>query len=110
MRIAVAGKGGSGKTTISGTLARSLADEGHRVLAVDADPNPNLILTLGMPPEQYDHVRALPHGLLEHRDVDGTRTAVLTRPIDDVIGEFAVDTASGIQLLAMGPPRSAGGG
>lgn len=110
MRVAVAGKGGSGKTTISGTLARALADEGHRVLAVDADPNPNLALTLGVPRERYDETGSLPHGLLEHRDVDGTRTAVLTRPVDDVISEFATDTPSGIQLLAMGPPRSAGGG
>lgn len=110
MRIAVAGKGGSGKTTISGTLARSLAQDGQRVLAVDADPNPNLALTLGVPRERYDDARALPHGLLEHREIDGTRTAVLTRPVDAVIGEFATETPSGIQLLAMGPPRSAGGG
>ena len=39
MRIAIAGKGGSGKTTISGTLARLLAQAGRQVVAVDADTN-----------------------------------------------------------------------
>ena len=37
MKIAVAGKGGAGKTTISGTLARALARAGHDVMAIDAD-------------------------------------------------------------------------
>ncbi len=50
MKLVVAGKGGSGKTSISGTMARLLARDGHRVLAIDADSNPNLALTLGISP------------------------------------------------------------
>ena len=47
MKIAIAGKGGSGKTTIAGTLARALARSSDRgVLAIDADSNPNLGVTL----------------------------------------------------------------
>ncbi len=42
LKITVAGKGGVGKTTISALLARRLAECGHRTLAVDCDPNPNL--------------------------------------------------------------------
>ncbi|MDQ3518083.1 MAG: AAA family ATPase, partial [Gemmatimonadota bacterium] len=42
MRVAIAGKGGTGKTTISGTLARVLARQGRQVLAIDADTTPNL--------------------------------------------------------------------
>lgn len=42
MKIAIAGKGGVGKTTLAGFLARHLADDGHRVLAIDADPDANL--------------------------------------------------------------------
>ena len=44
MKIATVGKGGSGKTTVAGTLARILAGEGCKVLAIDGDPNPNLAL------------------------------------------------------------------
>jgi CO dehydrogenase maturation factor len=50
MKLAIAGKGGSGKTSISGTLCRLLARDGHRVLAIDGDSNPNLALTLGIDP------------------------------------------------------------
>ena len=38
MKIAVSGKGGVGKTTLSSLLARYWAKQGYRVLAVDADP------------------------------------------------------------------------
>ncbi|MCI0547826.1 MAG: AAA family ATPase, partial [Candidatus Rokubacteria bacterium] len=51
MKIAVAGKGGSGKTTIAATLARLLARRGRKVLALDADSNPNLSVSLGLPRE-----------------------------------------------------------
>ncbi|MEM5816669.1 MAG: AAA family ATPase, partial [Desulfitobacterium hafniense] len=53
MKIAVTGKGGVGKTTLSGTLARLLAADGYRVLAVDADPDANLASALGIPEENY---------------------------------------------------------
>lgn len=46
LRIAVVGKGGVGKTTISGALARVLAGRGLRILALDADPDANLASTL----------------------------------------------------------------
>jgi cellulose biosynthesis protein BcsQ len=47
-RIAISGKGGSGKTTISGTLARLTGRRLGRVLAVDGDPNPNLGRAMGV--------------------------------------------------------------
>ena len=46
--LAVAGKGGAGKSMIAGTLARTLARRGHRVLALDSDPMPGLTLSLGV--------------------------------------------------------------
>ena len=48
MRIAVANnKGGAGKTTVITYLAEALAARGHRVLAVDMDPQANLSRRLG---------------------------------------------------------------
>ena len=47
--LAVAGKGGSGKSVVSGTLARVLARRGHRVLAIDSDPMPGMAHSLGIP-------------------------------------------------------------
>ena len=46
--FAVAGKGGAGKSVVAGTLARTLARRGHRVLAVDSDPMPGLARSLGV--------------------------------------------------------------
>ena len=48
LRIAVVGKGGAGKSMISGTLSRLLARRGHRVLAADLDTNPGLAFSLGV--------------------------------------------------------------
>lgn len=64
MRIAVVGKGGVGKTTIAGTLARVLARRGRRVLALDLDPNPGLGWSLGLVPSE----ESLPEGIAEHTE------------------------------------------
>lgn len=47
LRFAVVGKGGVGKSVVSGTLARLLARRGHRVLALDSDTLPGLSISLG---------------------------------------------------------------
>ena len=52
MRIALVGKGGSGKTTVSALLIRHLAAGGRPVLAVDADINQHLGVALGLSEEQ----------------------------------------------------------
>src|SRR5260370_741647 len=57
VRIAIAGKGGAGKTTLSATLARLCGRAGYPVIAIDADPNPNLATALGVP---HDAAPALP--------------------------------------------------
>ena len=61
MRIATVGKGGAGKTTIAGTLARILAKKENKTLAIDGDPNPNLALTLGISRDQANNINFIPH-------------------------------------------------
>jgi len=63
MKIAVAGKGGAGKTTISGTIARAIARSGHPVLALDADVNPMLGISLGLGPDATERLIAVRQGL-----------------------------------------------
>lgn len=48
VKIAVVGKGGSGKTTTSAVLARTCARSGRRTLALDCDSDPNLGISLGL--------------------------------------------------------------
>ena len=49
MKLAVSGKGGVGKTLFAAMLARQMSDAGYSVIAIDADPDANLALTLGFP-------------------------------------------------------------
>ncbi|MFH1475291.1 MAG: P-loop NTPase, partial [Chloroflexota bacterium] len=50
MKIAVSGKGGTGKTTLAALLAVELQRRDYRVTVIDADPNPTLAAALGFPP------------------------------------------------------------
>ena len=113
MKIAMVGKGGSGKTTLAGTLARVLARRRHRVLAIDGDPNPNLALTLGMAREDADRIRSIPSTLVESVTTpSGQATLRLTMERGMVLGEYAAQAPDGIQLIVMGKPAdgSAGSG
>ncbi len=59
MKIAISGKGGVGKTTLAGVMARVLASLGHKVLAIDADPDANLASAVGIPQEQLKDIKPL---------------------------------------------------
>jgi CO dehydrogenase maturation factor len=105
MKIAVVGKGGAGKTTIAGTLARVLARRQSRVLAIDGDPNPNLALTLGVSTHDADAIRAIPSTLMRFEDSEGgARRLVMTMQQDDVISQYAAKAPDGINLIVMGKP------
>ncbi|MEW8512905.1 MAG: AAA family ATPase, partial [Candidatus Thiodiazotropha sp.] len=56
MKIAVAGKGGVGKTTLASLLARAYALEGRAVVAIDADPDANLASAIGLPANRLGEV------------------------------------------------------
>jgi MinD-like ATPase involved in chromosome partitioning or flagellar assembly len=54
LKIAIAGKGGVGKTTLAALLAGELATRSRRVLLVDCDPNPNLAESLGLNSDELE--------------------------------------------------------
>lgn len=111
MRIAIAGKGGSGKTTISGTLARLLARAGRKVVAVDADTNPNLATTLGLRPDRARDIVALPRTLLK-REVqpDGSVRSTFLRDPLEVLDEYGMAAPDGVRLVVMGAVGHGGAG
>lgn len=110
MKIAVSGKGGSGKTTISGTLARLIGRNGTSVLAIDADTNPNLALTLGMSADAFERLVPLPHGLMQHKKVGSETHLSLARPVDEVTAEYACEAPDNVRLMMVGQVRGAGAG
>ena len=110
-KIAIAGKGGSGKTTIAGTLARLLARRGHPIWAIDADTNPNLAITLGIGREQAPTLVPMPRTLLEERvDDEGRKSMALSAPPADIVDRYGITTADGVRLLLMGRVDHAGAG
>lgn len=113
MKIATVGKGGSGKTTLAGTLARILSEGGGKVLAIDGDPNPNLALTLGIAREKADRINSIPPNIMAIKEEpDGDRKLYMTVTHDELISKYAATMAQGIDLIVMGKPPegSAGSG
>ena len=117
LKVAVAGKGGVGKTLISSTLARLLARDGYRVLAVDADPNVNLATALGISPEVAD--RIVP--ISDNEQLVRERTGVgpdepysgvfnMTPSVEDIVDKFGVVGPDGVSLLVMGTVKAGNSG
>lgn len=111
MRLAIAGKGGSGKTTIAGTLARLLAQAGRPVVAVDADTNPNLATVLGIEAGKAQQIVALPRTLLAREtQPDGSVKTTFARDPLDVLDEYGAVGPDGVRLVVMGAVGHGGAG
>ncbi|MCK5239649.1 MAG: AAA family ATPase [Candidatus Thorarchaeota archaeon] len=118
MKIAVAGKGGVGKTTVAGTIARFLGRDGLRILAVDADPSYTLWSALGIPEDIADKIVPLTENeeLVEERlqikEVGPTSTGVfkLNPRVDDLAAKFAIPGPDNVSLLVAGTVDLGGSG
>lgn len=113
MKIAVAGKGGTGKTLVAGGLAYLLARAGYTTLAIDADSAPNLGFLLGL--SSRDEGAIVPVSKNEALIAAKTGTAYpgvysLNFTVDDVVLKYAVPTPAGVHLLVMGTVASMGAG
>lgn len=94
MKIAVVGKGGSGKTTTAAVLARIVGRSGAPTLALDCDSNPNLGISLGLGADATEQ-------LLSVRDaVDAGREEHASSP-DALVERFGVDAPDGVRLAVV---------
>jgi len=115
MKIALTGKGGVGKTTLTALMAQVFADRGQEVLAVDADPSPCLAGALGFP----DELRAKLCPISEMDDLILERTGAkkgqiggfftINPRVDDIPERFSV-LHRGVRLLEMGSVETGGSG
>ena len=113
MKVAITGKGGVGKTTLSSTLARLYAAEGRTVLAADVDPDANLGLALGLSQEEVDAIVPISKmkALAKERTgaSDDNRFYKLNPYVAD-IPELYAKTINGVKLLVMGTVDLGGSG
>lgn len=112
LKVAVAGKGGAGKTTVCALLAGALSRAGRRVLLVDLDSDPNLASALGLPPDA-----ALP--LVHRKELIAERTGSTGEPggifllnprVSDIAEKFALKRTEKVFLLPVGAIEAAGEG
>jgi CO dehydrogenase maturation factor len=113
MKLAIAGKGGVGKTTVASLLIQYLADRGKRVIAIDADPDSNLSSALG-----YTDIKEIVP-ISEMEDIIEERTGAkpgqsgsffqLNPKVDDLPEKLWIEKGN-IRLMIMGTVKKGGGG
>jgi len=115
MKIAISGKGGVGKTTLAGTLARVIAATEHKVLAIDADPDANLGSALGFSMDEVEKVTPVAQMTDFIQERTGSQkgtyggTFKLNPKVDDIPERFSL-CRENLKLLVMGTIPEGGGG
>ena len=94
MKVAVVGKGGAGKTTVSGTIARLIARQGLEVVALDCDANPNLGLSLGLSVAETERLAAVRQAL----DAEETEHAPT---VPEILERFGTPGPDGVRLVVV---------
>lgn len=115
MKIAVSGKGGVGKTTLTGVMARILDERGFKVLAIDADPDSNLADAIGFKEEDLRYAKPL----AEMEDFIEERTGAkkgqygtffkMNPKVDDIPEKFSI-VMNNIKLVILGNIKKGGSG
>jgi CO dehydrogenase maturation factor len=113
MKIAISGKGGVGKTLLASLLAKTFAEDGYSVIAIDADPDTNLAATLGFP----DAGKATPISEMKELIEERTETKPgkaglyfkINPKVDDIPEKYSLKHDN-IRLLVMGAVKKGGTG
>ena len=115
MKYAVTGKGGVGKSTIAGIISHYFANDGFKVIAIDADPDANLGSAIGL---TYDIEESI-IPISEQRRLIKERTGAnpkefgqlfkVNPEVKDIPDRFCINFR-GIKLLVMGAVRKGGEG
>lgn len=113
MKLAISGKGGVGKTTFASLLIRALADQGKKVLAIDADPDANLAQALGVAKDAEITPISEMKAIIEERTEAKVGTMgsffKLNPKVDDLPDKLSIKL-DGIKLMVLGGVKTGGGG
>ena len=115
MKIAVSGKGGTGKTTLAGVMARILGERGKKVIAIDADPDANLASAIGIDEDSVKSVKplaAMEEFIAERTGAKKGQYGAffqLNPRVEDIPERFSLEK-DGVKLIMLGSIPQGGGG